>query len=149
MKDLVDESVSILNGGRDITAFGALLHEAWQAKRGMSAKVSNTEVDEIYELALAKGALGGKLLGAGGGGFMLLFVRPDQQAKLRESLKNFTYVPFRFEFAGSQIIFFDPQEEYFTEEMARASQDWNSNNESSDPLQVGKSKRLRAPEFER
>jgi D-glycero-alpha-D-manno-heptose-7-phosphate kinase len=149
MKDLVDESISILNGGRDITAFGALLHESWQAKRGLSPKVSSTQVDEIYELALAKGALGGKLLGAGGGGFMLLFVPPAQQARVRESLKNLIYVPFRFEFAGSQIIFFDPQEEYFTEELARASRGWNSISESPDILQVGKSKGTGAPEFER
>jgi len=123
MKDLVDESLSVLNGGQDITAFGSLLHEAWEAKRGLGAKISNTHVDQIYEVAKTKGALGGKLLGAGGGGFMLLFVPPEQQLKVRESLKNLIYVPFRFEFAGSQIIFFDPQEEYFSEEMARASRD--------------------------
>jgi len=148
MKDLVDESISILNEGRDITAFGALLHEAWQAKRGLSAKVSNTQVDGIYELALTKGALGGKLLGAGGGGFMLLFVPPERQAKVRESLKNLIYVPFRFEFAGSQIIFFDPQEEYFTEEMARAAKDENSTIESA-AVQVGNSKWPGTFEFER
>jgi D-glycero-alpha-D-manno-heptose-7-phosphate kinase len=123
MKDLVDESLSILNGGHDITAFGSLLHEAWEAKRSLGAKVSNSHVDQIYEIAKTKGALGGKLLGAGGGGFMLLFVPPEQQLKVRESLKNLIYVPFRFEFAGSQIIFFDPQEEYFSEELARASRD--------------------------
>jgi D-glycero-alpha-D-manno-heptose-7-phosphate kinase len=146
MKDLVDESISILTGGQDITAFGALLHESWQAKRGLSVKVSNTEVDEIYELALTKGALGGKLLGAGGGGFMLLFVSPERQAKVRESLKNLIYVPFRFEFAGSQIIFFDPQEEYFTEELARASKVANSTTETV-ALQAERSGR--AFEFER
>jgi D-glycero-alpha-D-manno-heptose-7-phosphate kinase len=146
MKDLVDESISILTGGRDIGAFGALLHESWQAKRGLSAKVSNTQVDEIYELALTKGALGGKLLGAGGGGFMLLFVPPERQAKVRESLKNLIYVPFRFEFAGSQIIFFDPQEEYFTEELARASKVANSTTETV-ALQAERS--ARAFEFER
>ena len=126
MKDLVDESISILNGRGDIAAFGALLHEAWQAKRGLSAKVSNTQVDGIYELAMANGALGGKLLGAGGGGFMLLFVPPHDQPRVRECLNDLIYVPFRFEFAGSQIIFFDPQEEYVSEELARASRDWKS-----------------------
>jgi D-glycero-alpha-D-manno-heptose-7-phosphate kinase len=124
MKDLVDESISILNSKADIAAFGALLHEAWLAKRGLSARVSNTQVDGIYDLALSHGALGGKLLGAGGGGFMLLFVPPHCQPRVRECLKNLIYVPFRFEYAGSQIIFFDPQEEYFTEELARASRDW-------------------------
>src|SRR5918996_167931 len=101
MKHLVEESIAILNGGQDITAFGALLHEGWHAKRGLSAKVSNTRVDEIYALAMSKGALGGKLLGAGGGGFMLLFVPPAQQEQVREVLKKLIYVPFRFEFAGS------------------------------------------------
>jgi len=121
MKDLVDESLSVLHGGQDISAFGMLLHEAWQAKRGLSAKVSNTRIDEIYALAMAKGAIGGKLLGAGGGGFMLLFVPPEKQEQVRESLKKLIYVPFRFDSAGSQIIFFDPREEYFTEAMARAA----------------------------
>ncbi|HEY7221997.1 MAG TPA: kinase [Candidatus Binatia bacterium] len=125
MKDLVDESLAILNSGQDIAAFGTLLHEAWQAKRELGAKVSNAHIDDIYDLAMSKGALGGKLLGAGGGGFMLLFVPPDLQQRVRESLKKLIYVPFRFDFAGSQIIFFDPPEEYFTEEVARASQDWD------------------------
>lgn len=125
-KDLVEESLTVLNGGADICVFGTLLHEAWQAKRGLSDKVSNTSIDEIYACAMAQGALGGKLLGAGGGGFMLLFVPPDKQERVRECLKKLIYVPFRFDFAGSQIIFFDPQEEYFTEEIARASQDWES-----------------------
>src|SRR5258707_3390171 len=132
MKDLVDESIAILNGGQDISVFGTLLHEAWQAKRGLSAKVSNTYVDEIYTVAISKGALGGKLLGAGGGGFMLLFVPPEKQMVVRESLKKLIYVPFRFEFAGSQIIFFDPAEEYFTEEMARASEEFDFLDEPSD-----------------
>jgi D-glycero-alpha-D-manno-heptose-7-phosphate kinase len=123
MKHLVEESIAILNGGQEIVAFGALLHEGWHAKRGLSAMVSNTKVDEIYAAALANGALGGKLLGAGGGGFMLLFVPPTRQEKVREVLKKLIYVPFRFEFAGSQIIFFDPEEEYFTEKIARAAQE--------------------------
>jgi D-glycero-alpha-D-manno-heptose-7-phosphate kinase len=127
MKDLVDESLSVLNGGQDISAFGMLLHEAWQAKRGLSAKVSNTQIDEIYAFAMAKGAIGGKLLGAGGGGFMLLFVPPENQEQVRESLKKLIYVPFRFDCAGSQIIFFDPQEEYFTEAVARAAKTWEPN----------------------
>jgi D-glycero-alpha-D-manno-heptose-7-phosphate kinase len=132
MKDLVDESIAILNGGQNISVFGTLLHEAWQAKRGLSTKVSNTYVDEIYAVALSKGALGGKLLGAGGGGFMLLFVPPEKQLVVRESLKKLIYVPFRFEFAGSQIIFFDPAEEYFTEEMARASEEFDFLDECPD-----------------
>jgi D-glycero-alpha-D-manno-heptose-7-phosphate kinase len=123
MKDLVEESLAVLNGGRDIRAFGTLLHEAWQAKRGLSAQVSNTHIDQIYEVAMANGALGGKLLGAGGGGFMLLFVAPERQERVRECLKRLVYVPFRFENSGSQIIYFDPREEYYTEKMVRAFRD--------------------------
>jgi D-glycero-alpha-D-manno-heptose-7-phosphate kinase len=130
MKDLVEESLSILNGNHDIAAFGALLREAWQAKRGLSAKVSSTHIDEIYAAALAKGALGGKLLGAGGGGFMLLFVPPHRQEQVRESLKSLIYVPFRFDYAGSQVIFFDPQEEYFTEDVTRAAKILDSNEDT-------------------
>src|SRR5437879_11993012 len=109
MTDLVVESIVILNGGQDISAFGTLLHEAWQAKRGLSAKVSNTYVDEIYAVAISKGALGGKLLGAGGGGFMLLFVPPEKPMMVRESLNKLSSVPFRFALAGRPIIFFDPE----------------------------------------
>ena len=125
MKDLVDEGISILNHGRDLAAFGALLHEAWEAKRGLSPEVSNPYVDELYSHALANGALGGKLVGAGGGGFMLLFVPPSQQEKVRAGLKNLINVPFRFEFSGSQIIFFEPERDYSAEEKLRAAQEFN------------------------
>jgi D-glycero-alpha-D-manno-heptose-7-phosphate kinase len=125
MKDLVDEGISVLNNGRDIAGFGALLHEAWEAKRSLSPEVSNPYVDELYSHALANGALGGKLLGAGGGGFMLLFVPPSQQERVRAGLKNLINVPFHFEFSGSQIIFFEPERDYSAEEKLRASQEFN------------------------
>ncbi|HEX6174233.1 MAG TPA: kinase, partial [Candidatus Binatia bacterium] len=79
MKGLVEESLAVLNNGRDIAAFGALLDEGWKAKRSLSTRVSNSYVDEHYAHAISNGALGGKLLGAGGGGFMLLFVPPNKQ----------------------------------------------------------------------
>ncbi len=79
MKELVDESIDVLASGMDIRAFGDLLHEAWQAKRSLSPCVSNPEVDDLYDRARAAGAMGGKLTGAGGGGFLLLFVQPDRQ----------------------------------------------------------------------
>lgn len=120
MKDLVDESIAILHGRQPIARFGALLHEAWQAKRTLSTRVSNPAVDEIYDAALSAGALGGKLTGAGGGGFMLLCVPPSRQRKVREQLEKLIYVPFKFEFAGSQIIFFDPEEDYAAEERWQA-----------------------------
>jgi D-glycero-alpha-D-manno-heptose-7-phosphate kinase len=112
LKELVDESLSILNSGNDIRAFGELLHEAWQIKRSLSAKVSNAEVDAVYEVAHKKGALGGKLLGAGGGGFFLLFAPPEAQQRIRETLDQLIHVPFSFESAGSQIIFLDRQEDF-------------------------------------
>ena len=122
IKDLVEESISVLNGGQDITSFGELLHEAWQAKRSLSSMVSNSHVDKIYEEAMSAGAIGGKVTGAGGGGFMLLFVHPSDHNKVREKLKRLIYVPFKFESGGSQIIFFEPEEDYSAEESARASQ---------------------------
>ncbi len=121
MKDLVDESISTLVGGQEITDFGELLHEAWQAKRSLSSQVSNPVVDQIYEAARAAGASGGKLIGAGGGGFMLLFVPPSHQSEVRDRLNSLLHVPFRFESSGSQIIFFDLEEDYADQETARAS----------------------------
>lgn len=122
MKDLLEESISILVSGQDITGFGELLHESWQNKRSLSSVVSNSRVDEIYNQALSMGAIGGKLTGAGGGGFLLLFVPPDKQSKIREKLNKLIYVPFRFEFSGSQIIFFDLQEDYSDLDKERANQ---------------------------
>jgi D-glycero-alpha-D-manno-heptose-7-phosphate kinase len=112
LKSFVDESVSILASRRNIRDFGKLLDEAWQVKRTLSGSVSNSDVDGLYDRALAAGALGGKLTGAGGGGFLLLFVPPGKQKKVKEAFKDLICVPFKFEFAGSQVIFFDPREDY-------------------------------------
>jgi len=122
MKDLVDESLAVLNSRQDLTAFGELLHEAWQAKRSLSPSVSNSDVDDCLQLAISAGAIGGKLAGAGGGGFMLLFVPPERQDAVRASLNKLIHVPFRFEFAGSQVLFADTEQEYPQEEVARAQQ---------------------------
>jgi len=122
MKDLVEESMAVLSSGQDLTCFGELLHEAWQAKRSLSAKVSNSQVDELYEKAQAAGAIGGKLTGAGGGGFMLLFVPPEKQAEVKSQLNQLIHVPFNFEFSGSQIIFFDSGADYAEVERERAQQ---------------------------
>ncbi len=120
MKDLVDEALAVLQGEGELRPFGELLHESWLAKRSLSNEVSTSEIDDIYQSALASGALGGKLLGAGGGGFLLLFASPDRHAALREKFEGMIDVPFRFEFGGSQIIFYDPETEYFDQERARA-----------------------------
>lgn len=122
MAGMVDEGISILNSGQDIARFGELLHEAWQVKRAMSDLVSNSDVDEFYQQARSAGAMGGKLLGAGGGGFMLLFAPPSRQKNLREHLKGYIHVPFRFESSGSQIIFFDREQDYSVEDRLRANQ---------------------------
>lgn len=122
MKDLVDESISILSNGDDITSFGDLMQEAWDSKRSLSDKVSNPQVDEMYKQALSAGAIGGKLTGAGGGGFMLLFAPPSVHREIRERLNKLIYVPFKFEFSGSQIVFFDPEEDYSSLEKERAKQ---------------------------
>ncbi len=114
MQDSVDIALSILNSTKDIKSFGELLNEFWKLKRSLSPQVSNSEIDEIYKKARNAGALGGKLIGAGGGGFLLLFVPPKNQKKVRTRLKKLIHVPFKFEHEGSQIISYDPQEEYST-----------------------------------
>lgn len=119
MKELVDEAIDILASGVDISAFGDLLHEAWQAKRSLSPQVSNSEVDGLYDRARGAGALGGKLTGAGGGGFLLLFVEPDRQPAVMQALDGLIHVPFEFETAGSQIVFYEPEADYAEAEMLR------------------------------
>ncbi|MBU6409705.1 MAG: kinase [Verrucomicrobia bacterium] len=119
MRLQVDQSCGILNGRGSLAPFGALLHKAWVAKRGLSDKVSNASVDSLYETARRAGALGGKLLGAGGGGFFLLFVPPEKQKKVLRQFQRLIHVPFEFEFSGSQIIFYDLEEDYSKHEKAR------------------------------
>lgn len=109
MQQMVDEAIDILNDDRDILEFGKLLYEAWRIKKSLSDKISNSVVDEIYDMALRAGALGGKLLGAGGGGFMLLFVPPERQQKIREMLKDLLEVGFSFDNEGSRIIYYSGQ----------------------------------------
>jgi D-glycero-alpha-D-manno-heptose-7-phosphate kinase len=122
MKDLVHESLDILISNKDVRFFGELLHEAWMAKRSLSCNVSNSEVDELYEKARTAGAIGGKLTGAGGGGFLLLFVPPDNQDQVVREFNHLIHVPFNFEFSGTQIIFVDRQEDYSSLEKIRSSQ---------------------------
>lgn len=122
MADLVNEGFKTLNSNVDITEFGKLLHENWQVKRELGEKISNGHVDEIYAAAIDAGAIGGKLSGAGGGGFMNLFVPPSKQPNVIERLSQLVHVPFQFEPSGSQIIFFDPEEDYSAAELLRAKQ---------------------------
>ncbi len=108
IREMVDYAVEILNGNEDIIKFGRLLHESWLLKKRLSKKISTTDVDNLYEAAMRNGAVGGKLLGAGGGGFMLLFVGPKGQKRLKEKLKKFLTVNFSFENNGSQIVYYNP-----------------------------------------
>lgn len=107
MYQMVFEALDILNG-KKIEKFGELLDESWQLKRELSDKVSTKHIDNIYTTAKRAGALGGKLLGAGGGGFFLVFAPKSKQKKIKEKLKKLLLVPFKFETLGSQIIFYQP-----------------------------------------
>lgn len=104
--DLVATAISALQR-QDLEEFGRLLHEGWRLKRSLAAAISTSGIDEIYEAAISAGAMGGKILGAGGGGFMLLFVPPERQSAVRERLGSLLQVPFDFESGGSQIIYYD------------------------------------------
>lgn len=105
MRRMVDVAEGILYNG-DMDDFGHLLHESWQLKRSISTAVSNEYLDSLYFRARDAGALGGKLLGAGGGGFMLFYVRPEQQEAVRRALSEVIWVPVQFERDGSKIIYF-------------------------------------------
>ncbi|MGH9534134.1 MAG: galactokinase [Terriglobales bacterium] len=108
MQELVDAAARALSdGARPVAEFGALLDQTWQLKRRLADNISNAGLDAIYDTARRAGALGGKLLGAGGGGFMLLFVPPECQAAVRQALDSLLLVPFRFSAAGSELIHYE------------------------------------------
>ncbi len=107
MMKIVDAAEAILldKEGR-LEDFGRLLHEQWLIKRGMSSQVTNSNIDAIYENGMKAGALGGKLLGAGGGGFMMFFAPPERQPAIHTVLRSLLHVPARFDYLGSQIVYF-------------------------------------------
>lgn len=107
MCDMAFQALDILNKG-NLEKFGKLMYESWKIKRELSARISTSHIDAIYEAAMRAGAIGGKLLGAGGGGFVLFFVPPAKQKAVKEKLKKLLLVPFDFENLGSQIIFYQP-----------------------------------------
>lgn len=107
MRRQVDEAIAILSRPVPIRQFGELLHTAWELKRSLSSKISNPWIDQQYQKARSAGAVGGKLLGAGGGGFLLLFVEPDRQLAVRAALPGLQPVEFRFEPNGVSVIFYD------------------------------------------
>ena len=105
MRELVDRFHDVLVTGGDVRELGAILHESWQCKRQLAENVSNSRVDELYECARKAGALGGKLLGAGQAGFLMLFCAPAEQGRVREALASLREVPMSFEPEGSKIIY--------------------------------------------
>lgn len=105
MKQLVDDAEKILSSSQSTDNLGELLDYSWRLKQKLSDKIANPLVDEIYEIAKKNGAIGGKLLGAGGGGFLLLYVPENNQEKVRQVLNNYMFVPFSFEPTGSRIIY--------------------------------------------
>jgi D-glycero-alpha-D-manno-heptose-7-phosphate kinase len=113
MLQLTNEAEAIIaNPSRSLDDFGRLMHESWQIKRTLTNKISNANIDQIYESGLQAGALGGKLLGAGGGGFMLFYVPPERRKELRAKLKNLLCVPFGFSNKGSHVVVYEPEEVY-------------------------------------
>lgn len=110
MKSLVDEAYNILTDERrNLKEFGELLNRTWELKKSLSSKITNTEIDEMYEKALQAGAIGGKLLGAGGGGFMAFYVEKKNQSRVIESLKGYLHIPFNFDFEGSKIVVYEDE----------------------------------------
>ncbi|MBT5259095.1 MAG: kinase [Nitrospina sp.] len=109
MKEMVNEGLSILHRPSDpIKDLGKLLRESWKLKRSLSPKVSTPQIDEIYETGINAGAIGGKILGAGGGGFILFFAAPENHNKILDRLKNLVHVTFNFDNTGSKIVVYEP-----------------------------------------
>ena len=109
MLALVDEAERVLTSGMALDEFGRMLDHSWKLKRGISAKISTDSIDALYAKAIRAGALGGKLLGAGGGGFLLFYVEKEHQDAVRAALADLLYVPFSFENTGTRVIFYDPE----------------------------------------
>ena len=107
MHSMVDEGLKVLSGKGPLAEFGKLLHEGWKLKRTMAARISSSEIDDVYERGLRAGAYGGKLLGAGGGGFMLFCVAPEKRTALLDALRGLVHVPLEFERGGSQLIYYE------------------------------------------
>jgi D-glycero-alpha-D-manno-heptose-7-phosphate kinase len=106
---MVDDALAILGGGGPLEPFGELLHEAWTLKRSLAAGVETPVVEDVYRRAQKAGAIGGKLLGAGGSGFMVFVVPPARQAAVIRALQGFVHVPFRFEHEGSKVVYYGPE----------------------------------------
>lgn len=111
MLQLVDEAERVLTDKTiDLDDFGRLLDHTWRLKRQTGNAVSTDDIDEFYKKGIQAGALGGKLLGAGGGGFLLFYVQPECQAKVRKAMQDLLYIPFQFEDSGASVVYYEPEE---------------------------------------
>ena len=111
MYDLVDDAEAILTDeSRNLDDFGRLLDLTWKLKKGTGTAISTGSIDELYEKAMNAGALGGKLLGAGGGGFLVFYVQPNKHEAVKEAMKELMYIPFKFEDGGTRVIHYSPEE---------------------------------------
>ena len=110
MKALVDDAYNVITSpSKNLNEFGELLNETWNLKKKLSSEVSTPIIDELYDMVIKNGGIGGKLCGAGGGGFMLFFIAPEGRTKVIEALKNYLHVPFHFDYDGSKIIVYNNQ----------------------------------------
>jgi D-glycero-alpha-D-manno-heptose-7-phosphate kinase len=110
MYELVNEAEQILvDKMRDLDDFGRLLDTTWKLKRQTGSSISTESIDGLYEKGIKAGALGGKLLGAGGGGFLVFYVQPEKQGAVRETMKDLMYIPFQFEDGGTRVIHYTPE----------------------------------------
>jgi len=108
MKTLVDDAYKIIaSPNRSLCGFGELLNETWNLKKKLCNNIENPQIEELYETVIRNGGIGGKLCGAGGGGFMVFFVEPEKQQKVKEALKDYLYVPFNFDFEGTKIVVYN------------------------------------------
>jgi len=109
IQSLVEEGLKILkNSSASISDFGELLDYGWSLKCKLSDKVTSSEIDEIYFSAKKVGAIGGKILGAGGGGFMLIFANPEKHSAIKKELQHLIHVTFKFEEHGSRVVLYQP-----------------------------------------
>ncbi|NMA18599.1 MAG: kinase [Clostridiaceae bacterium] len=115
MMDLVDDAERVLvDSNSDLDEFGYLLDHTWRLKRQTGSNISTDSIDDLYERGIKAGALGGKLLGAGGGGFLVFYATPDKQPAVREAMKDLLHVPFEFENGGTRVIHYSPEHYDFT-----------------------------------
>lgn len=111
MMELVDEAQSVLTSeNRDLDEFGRLLDVTWNLKKGTGNAISTSSIDKLYSKGIDAGAIGGKLLGAGGGGFLVFYVPKEKQNAVKEAMKDLLYIPFKFENGGAQVIYYSPEE---------------------------------------